>query len=263
MLLSMRYRSWALIRHRGGVDCSRLLRRFCKVRIGKAGVARRGALPATLARPVERYSQFESRIIFAPLRMQELFICIMRDERANACDSPARCRLVRAAPAGTRRVASTRTLSAAARSAGWSECGRSLCWDRSWRNPCDEWAHADTRPVVRRPLLTPRNRSESTRYNADRRPICQLNNTPVHRSRLRPAAASAVSSSRSGSAADRRSRGHSCVRPRAWASRGRGSHRDRRSQPMRSPIGTFSSRRSMSTASTIPMPTAATASTPI
>ena len=33
--------------------------------------------------------------------------------------------------------------------------------------------------VVRRPLLTPRNRSESTRYHADRRPICQLNNRPA------------------------------------------------------------------------------------
>ena len=43
----------------------------------------------------------------------------------------------------------------------------------------------------------------------------------------------------------------------------RGSHQDRRSRPMRSPIGTFSSRRSMFTASTIPAPTAVTASTPI
>ena len=48
-----------------------------------------------------------------------------------------------------------------------------------------------------------------------------------------------------------------------WASPGRGSHQDRRSRPMRSPIGTVSSRGSMFTASTIPTPTAATASTPI
>ena len=77
------------------------------------------------------------------------------------------------------------------------------------------------------------------------------------------AAASVVSSSRSGSAADQPSREHSCARPRAWPSPGRGSHQDRRSRPMRSPIGTFSSRRSMFTASTIPAPTAVTASTPI
>ena len=43
MPLSMRYRSWALTRHRSGDDCSYLLRRFDKVRIGKVGVARRGA----------------------------------------------------------------------------------------------------------------------------------------------------------------------------------------------------------------------------
>ncbi|MDE2772764.1 MAG: hypothetical protein OXI46_03530 [Gemmatimonadota bacterium] len=45
MLLSMRYRSWALTRHRNGDDCSDLLRRFDKVRIGRVGVARRGAMP--------------------------------------------------------------------------------------------------------------------------------------------------------------------------------------------------------------------------
>ena len=43
MLLSMRYRSWALTRHRGGDDCSDLFRRFDKGRIGKAGVACRSA----------------------------------------------------------------------------------------------------------------------------------------------------------------------------------------------------------------------------
>ena len=35
VLLSMRCRSWALTRHRGGDDCSELSRRFDKVRIGK------------------------------------------------------------------------------------------------------------------------------------------------------------------------------------------------------------------------------------
>ena len=41
----MRYRSWAWTRHRGGDDCSDLLRCFDKVRIGKVGVARLGAMP--------------------------------------------------------------------------------------------------------------------------------------------------------------------------------------------------------------------------
>ena len=40
MLLSMRFRSWALTRHRGGDEYSELLRRFDNV-----GVARRGAMP--------------------------------------------------------------------------------------------------------------------------------------------------------------------------------------------------------------------------
>ena len=53
MLLSMRYRSRALTRHRGGDDCSGLFRRFDKVRIGKVGVACRGAMPvAVMACPV-------------------------------------------------------------------------------------------------------------------------------------------------------------------------------------------------------------------
>ncbi|MCY3856926.1 MAG: hypothetical protein OXF33_02480 [Rhodospirillales bacterium] len=41
----MRYLSWACTRYRGGDDCSDLLRRFDKVRIGKVGVACRGAMP--------------------------------------------------------------------------------------------------------------------------------------------------------------------------------------------------------------------------
>ena len=45
MPLSMRYLSWASTRYRGGDDCSDLLRRFDKVRIGKVGVACRGAMP--------------------------------------------------------------------------------------------------------------------------------------------------------------------------------------------------------------------------
>ena len=40
----MRYRSWALTRHRGVDDCTDFLRRFYKVRIVKVGVARRGAM---------------------------------------------------------------------------------------------------------------------------------------------------------------------------------------------------------------------------
>ena len=45
MLLSVRCRSWALTRHRGGDEFSDLLRRFDQVRTGKAGVVRRGAMP--------------------------------------------------------------------------------------------------------------------------------------------------------------------------------------------------------------------------
>ena len=58
MLLSMRYRSWALTRHRGGDDCSDLLRRFYKVRIGKVGVARRGAMPVVPEEPADERQTF-------------------------------------------------------------------------------------------------------------------------------------------------------------------------------------------------------------
>ena len=58
MLLSMRYRSWALTRHRGGDECSDLLRRFYKVRIGKVGVARRGAMPVVPEEPADERQTF-------------------------------------------------------------------------------------------------------------------------------------------------------------------------------------------------------------
>ena len=58
VLLSMRYRSWALTRHRGGDDCSDLLRRFDKVRIGKVGVARRGAMPVVPEKSTDERQTF-------------------------------------------------------------------------------------------------------------------------------------------------------------------------------------------------------------
>ena len=58
MLLSMRYRSWALTRHRGGDDCSDLFRRFDKVRIGKVGVACRGAMPVVPEKPADERQTF-------------------------------------------------------------------------------------------------------------------------------------------------------------------------------------------------------------
>ncbi len=61
MLLSMGYRSWALTRHRGGDECSELLRRFDQVRIGKAGVARRGAMAVMPEEPAEGERQTPER----------------------------------------------------------------------------------------------------------------------------------------------------------------------------------------------------------
>ena len=58
MPLSMRYRSWVLTRHRGGDDCSDLLRRFDKVRIDKVGVARRGAMPVMPEEPTDEGQTF-------------------------------------------------------------------------------------------------------------------------------------------------------------------------------------------------------------
>ncbi len=56
--LSMRYRSWALTRRRGGDDCSGLFRRFDKVRIGKVGVACRGAMPVVPEKPADELQTF-------------------------------------------------------------------------------------------------------------------------------------------------------------------------------------------------------------
>ena len=49
----MRYRSWALTRHRGGDDCSDLFRRFDQVRFGQVGVACRGAMPVVPEKPAD------------------------------------------------------------------------------------------------------------------------------------------------------------------------------------------------------------------
>ena len=49
----MRYRSWALTRHRGGDECSDLFRRFDKVRIGKVGAACRVAMPVVPEKPAD------------------------------------------------------------------------------------------------------------------------------------------------------------------------------------------------------------------
>ncbi len=58
MRLSMRYRSWALTRRRGGDDCSDLFRPFDKVRIGKVGVACRGAMPVVPEKPADELQTF-------------------------------------------------------------------------------------------------------------------------------------------------------------------------------------------------------------
>ena len=53
-----RYRSWALTRHRGGDDCSDPFRGFDKVRIGKVGVACRGAMPVVPEKPAGERQTF-------------------------------------------------------------------------------------------------------------------------------------------------------------------------------------------------------------
>ena len=70
--------------------------------------------------------------------------------------------------------------------------------------------------VVRRRRLTPRNRSESTCYHADRRPICTLNNTrcaPAWRARP-PARRRAADAARGPPPVGRRTARWACRRPR-------------------------------------------------
>ena len=50
-----------------------------------------------------------------------------------------------------------------------------------WRAGAEVFSPRPLWAVVRRRRLTPRNRSESTCYHADRRPICTLNNTAKRR----------------------------------------------------------------------------------
>jgi len=57
----MRYRPWASTRHHGGDDCSDLLRRFDKVRVGKVGVACRGAMPVMPAEAADERQRPERR----------------------------------------------------------------------------------------------------------------------------------------------------------------------------------------------------------
>ena len=61
MLLSMRCRSWALTRHRGGDECSDLLHRFDQMRIAKVGVARHGTMAVMLEEPAEGERQTPER----------------------------------------------------------------------------------------------------------------------------------------------------------------------------------------------------------